>query len=62
MYNDNEMLKKLSFDQRVIIQSAAYSAYVELNPKKSLTQREFHEKFKDNWNVFAMIELEEEER
>lgn len=59
MYHDNEMLKKLSFDQRVSIQAAAYTVYVELNPKKSLTQREFHEKFKDNWDVFAMIELEE---
>lgn len=62
MYHDDEMVKELSFDQRVSIQAAAYTAYVELNPKKALTQREFHEKFKDNWNTFAMIELEEEER
>jgi hypothetical protein len=52
---DEEIVRQISFDQHVIIQAVAYTAYVELTPnnKKPISQRDFHELFKDNWRVFA---------
>jgi hypothetical protein len=55
---DRQLLDEIVFDQRVSIQAAAYTVYIELTPNttKPVSQREFHAKFKDNWSVFCKIE------
>ncbi|GAB2828810.1 hypothetical protein GCM10027176_36260 [Actinoallomurus bryophytorum] len=55
---DEEVVNQLSFDHRVSILAAVYTAYVELTPsnKKPVSQREFFQRYKDNWNAFANIE------
>ena len=58
MYRDDDLTEKLSFDQRVSIQAAAYTMYLQLTPdnKKPITARQFHELFVDNWNIIATFE------
>ena len=58
---DEEMINEIIHEQRLCIQAAAYTIYVQLTPnnKKPLSQREFHKEFKDNWNIFQSLELEE---
>ena len=43
MYRDDELRDDILFEQRVSIQAAAYTIYLELTPnnKKPLTPREF---------------------
>lgn len=55
---DQNVIDQLSFDQRVSTQSAAYTIYVALTPsnKKPVSQREFHNLFRDNWEAFARLE------
>lgn len=61
MVRDEELRNDIQFEQRVSIQAAAYTLYQELAPnsKKLLTQREFREKFIDNWEIFANMESKE---
>lgn len=60
-FRDEEKLDSIAVDQRVCIQAAAYTAYVELlGNKKPLSPREFHQKFTDNWTSFMDIEKEHE--
>ncbi len=58
---DEEMINILVDNQRINIQAAAYTAYVEMTPsnKKPISQREFHQKFNDNWKIFRDLEGEE---
>ncbi len=58
MYRDDELRDEIIFDQRVSIQAAAYTIYLQLTPnnKKPLTPREFQEKFIDNWEIFGNME------
>lgn len=57
---DEEILQRVSVDLHVSIQAAAYTTYLELTPanKKPISQREFHSRFRDNWEVFLRIENE----
>lgn len=50
------MRDDILFEQRVSIQAAAYTIYLELTPnnKKPLTPREFQDKFIDNWEIFGI--------
>lgn len=61
---DEEIINMIVTDQRVSIQAAAYGAYVQLTPnnKKPISQREFHQIFKDNWQAFHSLEIEESEQ
>lgn len=61
MYRDDELRDEILFDQRVSIQAAAYTIYLQLTPsnKKPLTPREFHDVFVDNWEIFGNIESKE---
>ncbi len=61
MLRDEELKDDLSFDQRVSIQAAAYTVYLQLTPsnKKPITPREFHNEFIDNWEIFANMECKE---
>lgn len=63
MYRDDELRDDILFDQRVSIQAAAYTIYLELTPnnKKPLTPREFRDKFIDNWEIFGNMENKEKE-
>lgn len=58
MYRDDELRDEIIFDQRVSIQAAAYTIYLQLTPnnKKPLTPREFREKFIDNWEILGNME------
>lgn len=58
--SEEEIIELIKFDQHVSIQAAAYTAYVELTPnnKKPISQREFHQIFKDNWLAFHSLEME----
>jgi hypothetical protein len=62
-HKDEEIINMITFDQRVSIQAAAYAAYVQLTPnnKKPVSQREFHQIFKDNWQAFYSLEIEDSE-
>lgn len=59
--HDNEIIKEIVFEQRVSIQAAAYAAYVQLTPnnRKPVSQREFHQVVKDNWQAFYSLEIED---
>ena len=59
--HDEEIVKRIGIDQRVSIQAAVYTAYVQLTPnnKKPVSQREFRQVFKDNWEEFYSVEMEE---
>lgn len=61
MYRDDELRDEILFDQRVSIQAAAYTIYLQLTPsnKKLLTPREFHDVFVDNWEIFGNMESKE---
>lgn len=61
---DKELIGIILHDQIVSIQAAAYTAYVQLTPnnKKPVSQREFHQIFKDNWRAFNSLEIENFER
>lgn len=61
---DEEIIDIIMHDQRVSIQAAAYATYVQLTPnnKKPVSQREFHQIFKDNWQAFNSLEIEDAER
>lgn len=63
MYRDEKLRDDILFDQRVSIQAAAYTIYLELtsNNKKPLTPREFRDKFIDNWEIFGNMENKEKE-
>lgn len=58
---DEEIINMIGTDQRVSIQAAAY---VQLTPnnKKPISQREFHQIFKDNWQAFYSLEIEDSEQ
>jgi hypothetical protein len=58
---DEEIVGRISYDQHVSIQAAAYAVYAELTPnnKKPISQREFHRIFKDHWRAFDALETEE---
>lgn len=60
-HRDEEIIDMIVFDQCVSIQAAAYAAYVQLTPnnKKPISQREFHQIFKDNWQAFYSLEIED---
>lgn len=47
---DEEIIDMIVFDQYMIMQAAAYTAYVQITPndKKPVSQRAFHQIFKDN--------------
>lgn len=60
--NDQELLNAILFDNRVSIQAAAYAVYVQLNPKRPISPREFHKEFLDNWQIFNSLEWEEMNR
>lgn len=61
---DEEIINAIIADQRVSIQAAVYAAYVQLTPsnKKPVSQREFHQIFKDNWQAFNSLEIEDYEQ
>lgn len=61
---DKKIVNTIVTDQRVSIQAAAYAAYVQLTPnnKKPVSQREFHQIFEDNWQIFYSLEIEETEQ
>ncbi|WML51698.1 hypothetical protein RCG17_20005 [Neobacillus sp. PS3-12] len=61
---DEEIINAIITDQRVSIQAAVYAAYVQLTPsnKKPVSQREFHQIFKDNWQAFNSLEIEDNEQ
>ena len=61
---DEEIIDIIVFEQRVSIQASAYAAYVQLTPnnKKPVSQREFHQIFKDNWQAFYSLEIENSEQ
>lgn len=61
MYRDEELREDILFEQRVSIQAAAYTIYLQLIPsnKKSLTPREFRNSFIDNWEIFGNMENKE---
>ena len=58
---DREMISQIVENDRVSVQAAAYTIYLQIKPnnKKVMTQREFHKEFADNWETFMKIELEE---
>jgi hypothetical protein len=60
----DEIVYEIVTDLHVSIQAAAYTAYVQLTPnnKKPVSQREFHQIFKDNWQAFYSLEIEEKEQ
>ena len=64
MYRDDELRDDILFEQRVSIQAAAYTIYLELTPnnKKTLTPREFRDKFIDNWEIFGNMEIKEKKQ
>lgn len=59
--SNREMLSQIIQDERASVQAAAYTIYLQIKPnnKKTLTAREFHREFTDNWETFMKIELEE---
>lgn len=61
MYRDEELHEDILFEQRVSIQAAAYTIYLQLTPsnKKPLTPREFRNSFIDNWEIFGNMENKE---
>jgi hypothetical protein len=61
---DEEIIEMIVTDQRVSIQAAAYAAYAQLMPsnQKPVSQREFHQNFKDNWQAFYSFEIEDSEQ
>lgn len=61
---DEVITEMIGLDQRVSIQAAAYATYVQLTPnnKKPISQREFHQIFKDNWQAFYSFEIEDSEQ
>ena len=61
---EKELIDIILHEQVVSIQAAAYVAYVQLTPnnKKPVSQREFHQIFKDNWRAFNSLEIENYER
>ena len=61
MLRDEELKDDLSYDLRTSVQAAAYTIYLEMTPsnKKAITPREFHDKFVDNWEIFANMEIKE---
>lgn len=63
MYRDDELRDDILFDQRVSIQAAAYTIYLQLTPsnKKPLNPREFRDKFIDNWEIFSNMEDKEQQ-
>lgn len=58
---DREMVSQIVENERASVQAAAYTIYLQIKPsnKKTITQREFHKEFTDNWETFMKIELEE---
>jgi hypothetical protein len=50
--SQEEMLDIIVSDERASIQAAAYTIYSELVKTKPISQREFHQKFIDNWDFF----------
>lgn len=61
--SQEEMIDVITSEHRASIQSAAYTIYVELTPnnKKPISQREFHQKFRDNWEFFMKLEIEHQD-
>lgn len=61
--SNQELVQALIVETRNSVQAAAYVLYLQLKPanKQLLTQRQFHEIFKDNWMIFAQFEEEEQQ-
>ena len=57
---DVDIIDVIVSNQRINIQAAAYTIYAQIMPnnKKPISQREFHEKFSDNWKIFEDLESE----
>lgn len=57
---DEEVIGQVVRDQHVTSVAAAYTVYVELTPgnKKPMSQRDFYQRFRDNWDAFLKIEAE----
>ena len=57
---DDEIIEQIVHNQRINLQAAAYTIYVQMTPnnKKPLSQREFHQVFRDNWKIFQQLEQE----
>ncbi len=57
MLRDEDM-RQISLETRSSTLAAAYTIYYELcsNNKKAISPREFYEKFRDNWEIFANME------
>lgn len=56
--HDEDLIEVLQFEYRVSIQAAAYTVYEQLTPsnKKPVSQRAFHNLFRDNWQLFSNFE------
>lgn len=59
--HDEDIIDVIVDNQRINIQAAAYTIYLAMTPnnKKPISQREFHQKFNDNWKIFQDIERED---
>ena len=57
---DEDIIEVILNNQRINIQAAAYTVYVQMTPnnKKPISQREFQQKFHDNWKIFESLENE----
>lgn len=55
---EQELLEEIVYQDRVSVQAAAYTIYVQMTPnnKKPISPREFHREFVDNWEMFNKIE------
>lgn len=58
---EKEIFNTVISEQRVSAQAAAYTVYLQLTPKgkKTLSPKEFHRVFTDNWQAFRVLEDEE---
>ena len=52
--NETTLLKEMTDEIRATVQAAAYAIYFELTPdnKKPLSPREFHLRYRDNWEFY----------
>ena len=57
---DEDIIEVIVNNQRINIQAATYTVYVQMTPnnKKPISQREFQQKFNDNWRIFESLENE----
>ena len=57
---DEDIIEVIVNNQRINIQAATYTVYVQMTPnnKKPISYREFQQKFNDNWKIFESLENE----